>query len=64
MIFYYESADSWVKFRLRKFSDDIVNLAILQGHAFILKGKGIIKTPETLWKIIENQRFLEEHILV
>lgn len=53
-----------IKLPLPKSSEDFIKEGILSGHAFMLQEKGVIKSEEVLFKILENQRFIRENVLV
>jgi len=64
LIFSYQPLDARIKLPLPKSARDTVNGGILQGHAFILQEKGVIKKADVLFKIIEHQRYIRENVLV
>lgn len=64
LIFSYKPLEARIKLPLPKSSKDTVNGGVLQGHAFILQEKGVIKKSDVLFKIIEHQRYIRENVFV
>lgn len=63
-IYAYPPLDAILKLRAPQSPKDLVNGGVLSGHAFILEQKGVITRANVLFKIIENQRFMKENVLV
>lgn len=60
----YPPLDAEIKLRSPQSAEEVVNGGILSGHAFILEQKGVITKADVLYRIIENQRFMKENVLV
>ncbi|MEN0006699.1 MAG: hypothetical protein AAF798_21270 [Bacteroidota bacterium] len=64
LIYSYPPLETEIKLRMPKSAQEVVNGGILSGHAFILEQKGVITKANVLYRIIENQRFIKENVLV
>ncbi len=63
-IYSYAPLDAVIKTCKPKSSEDVVNGGILSGHAYILEQKGVITKANVLYRLVENQRFIRENVLV
>lgn len=63
-IYAYPPLDATIKLRSPKSSEEVVNGGILSGHAYILEHKGVITRANVLYRLVENQRFVRENVLV
>jgi hypothetical protein len=63
-IYSYPPLDAVIKTHAPQSVEEVVNGGILSGHAYLLEQKGVITKANVFYRIIENQRFIKENVLV
>jgi hypothetical protein len=63
-VYSYPPLNAKIKIGFPNSPNDLLNGGILSGHAFLLEQKGVITKAKVFFRIIENQRFIKENVLV
>lgn len=63
-VYTYSPLEAVIKTPKTKSAKEVVNGGILSGHAYILEQKGVITRANVLYRLVENQRFVRENVLV
>lgn len=63
-IYWNMSLNAKIKIALPVTPNAFINKGLLQAYAVMLQEQGIISNASVLFKLIDNQRFIKENVLV